>query len=835
MSSDLILPAGHGSGLELARREMLIATGAASMIAATGGLAHAAPSGQPLGRKQNFDTGWRFFRGDGSGFGAPGFDDSAWREVDLPHDWSIENVPPASVDGGEIVGPFAQKAVGGTAVGFAVGGEGWYRKTFRVSVPKAGRAEILFDGVYLDSEVWINGTKLGSHPSGYTPFAYDLTPHLVAGDNVIAVRVTNHGRNSRWYTGSGIYRHVWLDIWPEAARIERWGVSVTTAAVTDTAADLRVETRLVDAGEGLTLNSWIRDAKGRIVWKSSVAAGQQDEQSARIAAPMLWSPETPNLYTLETELKRGSSLLDRVETPFGIRIVTFDPAKGMAINGNPTKLRGGCIHHDNGVLGAASFDAAEERKVALLKARGYNAVRPSHNLFSKAFFEACDRQGMFVVGETFDVWDEQKKPQDYHTVFNERWRQDLATIVNSTRNHPSIVMWSVGNEIPGRNTPKGMELQWHLVNAVHKLDPTRPVTAALNGFTGHLVTPGQATARKGGMDTQPMSSVFLDLVGYNYKLADYEADHAKQPNRLFFGTESFAKDVIDIWDITDRSPWLIGDFVWTAIDYLGEAGIGGSVIVSKQVANSPAPPAGWPWVNADCGDIDLIGQQKPPSFARDVVWGVSPLEMAVLGPLPEDKVEVIKSWGWSAEAQSWSWPGADGKVLPVRVYTAGDRVELFLNGKSVGSKPVMAKRAEFSVGYAPGKLEAVAYRGDKEVARRSLVTVGAPAAVRLTAENRKGGYGHGDVSFILAEIVDAKGQRVPGANVKLAAELTGPARLAAFGSADPKANPGYLSSTCTTWDGRALIVLRGTGKRGAAGVSVSAQGLQPGRATLSLG
>ncbi|WP_380806309.1 glycoside hydrolase family 2 TIM barrel-domain containing protein [Sphingobium tyrosinilyticum] len=820
--------------IDLNRRDVLIATGASSLLMA-GGVAEAAPAPR-IGRGQSFDLGWRFHRGAGHGFEAPGFNDGAWRAVDLPHDWSIEDLPAGEGRGGKVVGPFAEKAEGGTAVGFAVGGEGWYRKRFRLSAPRGGRVELLFDGVYMDSDVWLNGHPLGSNASGYTPFAYDLTPHLSpSGENVIVVRVRNEGRNSRWYSGSGIYRHVWLDVLPQTARIERWGVVVNTRRIANGEAELDIATALQDAGQGDIVVSRIKDAAGKTVWQAQVPVAHAAEQSASLNAPNLWSPDTPNLYTLETELRRGGRVLDRTETVFGVRIVTFDATTGMTINGTPTKLRGGCIHHDNGLLGACAFDAAEERKVALLKARGYNAVRPSHNLFSPAFFRACDKIGLFVVGETFDTWHHPKKPQDYSTVFAKRWRQDLDTIIRSTRNHPSVVMWSIGNEIPDRNTEEGMALQWQIVNAVHRIDPTRPVTAAINGFPGHSVTPSAVTARAGkGGKADDMSSVFLDLVGYNYKLADYGADHARFPDRVFFGTESFAKDVVAIWDLTDRSPWLIGDFVWTAMDYLGEASIGGSTLVPKANANMPVMPTTWPWVNADCGDIDLIGQQKAPSLARDVVWGISPLEIAVQQPMADDKTELLKAWGWSNEAQSWTWPGSEGKQLAVRAHSSGDKVELHLNGKLINSKAVEAKRVEFSVPYAPGTLEAVAFRGGKEIGRRTLTTVGKPAAIRVTAEKPRGGAGRGDVSFLLVEVVDAQGRRVPGAKLPLTASLSGPADMVGFGGANPQAIGSYQASTAESWDGRAQLVVRGRGSRGTVGVEVKAAGLASGRVALPL-
>lgn len=824
--------------LNLDRRAVLTATAGATLMMAHPALAAAPSPALKPGRGQAFDLGWRFHLGEGA-FEAPGVDDSGWRALDLPHDWSIEDLPAQPGEPGRIVGPFDKKVEGGNLSGYAVGGEGWYRKRFRLDDPKPGRVEVLFDGVYMNSDVWLNGHHLGAHPNGYTPFAYDLTPYLSAsGDNLLAVRVRNLGHNARWYSGSGIYRHVWLDVSPEPARVARWGVSVTTPTVSATEASVQIDTRLEDAA-GLTLVSRVKDARGRTVWEDQAPAQAQVRQTFTLPAPKLWSPEAPNLYAVETELRRGRSVLDRVETPFGVRVVTFDATRGMTLNGQPVKLRGGCIHHDNGILGAAAFDAAEERKVALLKARGYNAVRPSHNLFSPAFLQACDRQGMMVICEAFDIWSVKKfSPQDFSAFFESHWRSDLAAMVLSARNHPSVIMWSIGNEIPGRNSPKGVETQWRLANEVRRLDPTRPVTAAVNGFPGRVVTPSATAARAGTAGVPDRTStVFLDTVGYNYKLADYEADHAQFP-RVFYGSESFAKDVFAIWDLTERTPWLIGDFIWTAQDYLGEVGIGGSALVPAAAANYPVPFGVWPWINAYCGDIDLIGAQKAPSLARDVVWGVSPLEIAVQRPVPEGKVEVLRFWGWSDELPSWTWPGAEGQPLKVRIYTAGDRVELRLNGRTVESRPVTAadqKHVELKVPYAPGVLEVAAFRNGAEIGRRRLETAGAPAAVRLTQERFGGGAGRGDLSFVALEVVDAQGRRVPDLRQELQLSVSGPGQLVAFGSADPQAVGSLQSTKAKTWDGRALAVVRGGGRPGRVTVTAQGAGLQGATATLRLG
>ena len=817
---------------------MIATAGATALLAATVPMAAKAVTELAPGRGQPFDLGWRFYRGEGVGFEAPAFDDSDWRAVDLPHDWSIEDLPPQPGQvPPHIIGPFDRKAEGGTDTGFTVGGEGWYRKRFRVNVPAAAHAEILFDGAYMTSDVWVNGHHLGNHPNGYTPFAYDITPYLLhGGDNVIAVRVRNIGRNSRWYSGSGIYRHVWLDLLPESARIARFGVCVATRRITQAGAEIDIDTGLESVEAGLTLVSRVKDTGGRTIWTAREKAQAAHRQTVTIASPLLWSPGSPSLYTLETELRRGRVVIDRTTTSFGVRVVEFDATNGIAVNGNPTKMRGGCIHHDHGLLGAAAFDAAEDRKVALLKARGFNAVRPSHNLFSPAFLHACDRHGLMVICETFDCWQQPKLAQDYSLCFHDQWRADLAAIVLSARNHPSVVMWSIGNEIPGRNSALGVETEWDLANEVHRLDPTRPVTAAINEFTGRLVTPSANTARSGrGGVADQAGVIFLDVVGYNYKLRQYESDHRSFPDRVIVGTESFPKDVFTIWDLADRSPYLIGDFVWAAMDYLGEAGIGGSSYAHS--ARGIGSLGSWPCVVSDCGDLDLIGNQKAASLARDVVWGLSPLELTVQKPPPEGKVELVRFWGWSDERQSWTWPGVEGRTVAVRVYTTGDRVDLHLNGKLLESRrvgPMELKHVEFITQYAPGVLEAVAFRGGKEIARRSLTTVGAPAGIQLIPGQKIAGAGRADISYVAIEVVDGQGRRVPDTIRTIELAVSGAAELIGFGSANPLAVGSFQAASAQSWDGRALAVLRGMGRPGAVTIAARAEGLRGAKDTIRL-
>ena len=792
------------------------------------------PQALKLGRDQAFDQDWRFFLGAGDGPEQSAFDDTAWRIVDLPHDWSIEDLP----QGPGRIGPFDPASIGKIATGFTLGGEGWYRKRFRIdALPAQARVEILFDGVYKESDVWLNGAHLGRRVHGYVPFAYDLTPHLRRGqDNVLTVRARNLGQNSRWYAGSGIYRGVTLDVVAEKARLSRWGVYAVTKAITDEAATIAVDTAVVEPGPDLTVVTRLRDGAGAIVAQASTAAAPQVSQVLTLNQPRLWSPEAPVLYSLETELRRGAKVIDKTATPFGVRIVTFTPETGMQINGQSVKLRGGCVHHDHGLLGAASHKDAEIRRVRLLKARGFNAVRSSHYPSSRAFGEACDREGLFLIEEAFDMWRSHKTPQDYAADFDANWQTDLSAMVLSARNRPSVIMWSIGNEAPHRSTPDGVEISWNLANTVRRLDYSRPVTAALNGFIGRPVIADEATARKGFANTPDNSAaIFLDVVGYNYRLDRYLTDHQDHPQRVMFGSESFPKEVFEAWTLIDKTPHVVGDFTWTAIDYLGEAGI---ATVARDKIKKGMPMRGdWPWVGANCGDLDWNGRQKAPSLARDVVWGVSPVEMTVQRPLPPRTYEHPSGWAWSDELASWTWPGSEGQILNVRVYARADRVELFLDGKLVGARDVAASTGaplEFQAPYAPGVLEAVAYRSGKAVGRRRLETVGAPSKLKLTFEQKTGSAQRGRLSYLWVDIADAQGRATPDQALSVQLTLSGPATLIGFGGAGPLAVGGFQSPRALTHNGQALAILRSTGQAGLVRVSAQGQGLSPGLATIRL-
>jgi beta-galactosidase len=804
-------------------------------------------------RGQPFDANWRFNRGDGGGFAARSLDDATWHQLDLPHDWSIEDLPGSDpalnsiirdadtaplwqkvTKSPRLIGPFDARlndnqayahSASGAPTAFTVGGIGWYRKRFTLPplAPDA-HVELEFDGVYMNAQVWLNGELVAEHPYGYTPFAADLTPHLdPSGRNVLAVRVANVGRTSRWYSGSGIYRHVRMNI-VRAARFEQWGLTVTTPDITADAATVQIVARTVNAMPGSTITTLIRDAAGKIVARGNGATDAPAQ--LQVASPHLWSPDNPALYEVECLLVIEGKTVDRMTAPLGIRKIEIDAVNGLRINGKPYKLRGGCIHHDNGLLGAVAIDRAEERKVELLKGRGFNALRASHNPSSPAFLAACDRLGILVLEESFDSWRVGKNPDDYSLYFDGWWKQDLTAMVRRGANHPSIFMWSIGNEIPERGEPDGVSTAKMLAEETRRLDPTRPVTQAVPGSAGPDVT---------GPGGKPDQAAFqyLDVAGYNYKLSSYERDHAKFPDRVMVGTESFPKDVDKVWQATEKSPYLIGDFVWTAMDYLGEAAIG-----RTGLSGDPQGEGEYPWFGAGCGDIDLIGEQRPQSLARDVIWGLSPLEIAVQRPIPDGRREVPFLWGWRDELQSWTWPGAEGRTLSVAIFARAERLKVELNGRLIADQPVEADRGAIThvdVPYEPGSLLVTAFAGGKQIGRRKLETAGKPAALRVKADRKRITPDRNQLAYVTIDILDKDGRRVHDAVHVLRATLAGPVELMAFGNANPRGLASFRQPVAKTWHGRALAVLRPTGESGVATISVDADGLLKARAALMVG
>jgi beta-galactosidase len=755
-----------------------------------------------------FDTSWSFFKGEVVNGERPDINDAAWRRVELPHDWSIEDLPNQS---DSVIGPFSRKSPGRTATGFTVGGTGWYRKYFRVKNTTGKKVTVYFDGVYMNSDVWINGHHLGNHPYGYTPFYYDLTPFLKQnGENIIAVRVRNEGRNSRWYSGSGIYRHVWL-ITTNTVHIEPWGVFVTTPMISGNTARVNIKTTL--SGEqsptSLKLVTTIRDPKNRTVstLESPVDnLNKETSQNITVNGASLWSPESPSMYQAISELKQGNQVLDRVVTNFGIRSIDITAAKGFLLNGKSIELRGGCLHHDNGALGAATIDRAEERRVELLKRYGFNAVRTAHNPPSQPFLDACDRLGIIVIDEAFDQWQRQKNPDDYHLYFDTCWKKDLDAMVLRDRNHPSVVFWSIGNEINERVDSSGLVIAKRLIAEVKRLDTTRPVTNALCSFYDH---------RGYKWDTTAPAFALTDVGSYNYMWREYESDHTKYPDRIMMGTESYAKEALKNWDLVEKHPYIIGDFVWTGMDHIGETGLGNSRIDSGNTRGGLLQP--FPWFNSWSGDIDLIGGKKPQLYYRDIVWRTKAMHMLVHKHIPPGMKETVSDWGWPDELPYFHFPGSEGKSLRVNVYTRYPAVRLELNGKVIDQKSVSPDNltATFEIAYQPGTLKAIALNNNGNALDSVILeTPGKPAAIRLTADRKKITAGRNDLAYVTAEVIDAQGRLVSDAIIPLNFTITGNGEIAATASANPKDMQSFQKPEHRTFRGKCLVIVRPKGKGG---------------------
>lgn len=816
------------------------------------------------GHSQPFNEGWRFHLGGATGADAAEFADSGWRTLELPHDWSVEDRPAGTNEPTNAIWAAASDPLrtgsfdmymseGQAATGWAVGGVGWYRKTFdRPTMRKGGKVELRFEAVYMNCDVWLNGAHLGNHPYGYTEFAFDLTPHLQDGRNTVAVRVNNAGRNSRWYSGSGIFRKVWLDVAGDL-RIPTYGVYVTMGDLAKDAAVVNIEVT-VENGASAARHATVRT---RLLDDRGVAAGEAQQTVAvpagasaattcvvRLSNPRLWSQDDPQLYRAEVTVEADRKVADTAALQIGVRKIKIDAAQGLRINGKSVKLRGACVHHANGPLGSVSIPRADERRVELLKANGFNAIRTAHNPPSRDFLEACDRLGMLVIDEAFDCWEVGKNPQDYHLYFKDWWQRDLASMILRDRNHPCVILWSIGNEVPERAEPRGIAIGKQMQAYAHKLDPTRMVTAAITAPYDH---PGQTWK-----NMEP-AFTYLDVGGYNYETSAYETDHAAYPDRIIVGTESYPLATFQNWETVDRDSWVIGDFVWSGIDYRGESGLGHSSLSRGQRGRFGGSPTSYPWYESYCGDIDLIGNKKPQSYFRDVVWRRSKVEMAVQRPVPDGFTERVSSWGWSDELRSWTWPGFEGMPLTVRVYTRADQVKLLLNGKEVGSKahteavaapsslpgvnpppPNNALMVEFTVPYSPGELKAVVYQGGRQIGEIAFVTAGKARKLVLTPDRPKLKASRDDLSYVMVKVVDDKGRLVPDAVLPVSFALRGVGELAAVGSANPKEAASFRQPHRNTFHGMCVAVVRPTGTSGAIELRADSPGLESATAHLEV-
>ena len=797
-------------------------------ISLTGSFAQSFPEKIAL-----FDDNWRFHLGGAQRAEQPEFDDSQWRTVDLPHDWSIEDLPAGQVGLPVDRSPFNRDAISQVNGGFTTGGTGWYRKTFVVPDNIKGKCVSLkFDGVYMNADCWLNGHYLGDHPYGYTSFFFDVTNLIqYGGNNLVAVKVRNEGENSRWYSGSGIYRHVWLTV-EEPAHISTWGTRITTSEITENSARLIVKTNIINKSNKtaqLRLITRVVDRRRQeSVHNESVKELQPGEgydfiQSLILANPELWTLEDPALYTAVGELYCDSILCDLEETRFGVRSVVFSATNGFTLNGNSLKLKGACVHHDNGPLGAKAYDRAEERRVELLRASGFNAVRCSHNPPSPAFLDACDRLGMLVIDEAFDMWADGKNPNDYHLYFGDWWKKDIESMVLRDMNHPSVIMWSIGNEIPNRHTPEVVEVAKQLRNFIQGIDSSRPVTAAVNDLNP---------------DKDPYFAL-LNIAGYNYAAGGdhlkpniYEEDHVRIPERIMVGTESYPLEAFQSWmDVIDH-PWVIGDFVWTGFDYIGEASIGWCGYWQEQNF--------FPWNLAFCGDIDICGWKRPQSYYRDVLWKEEQLSVFITPPDPSFEMNPNRQswskWHWYDAFASWNWEGHENKPLEVTAYSSCEKVELFLNGKSLGIESVNRETrfmASWQVPYKPGVLKAIGYNGGKAVNIVELKTAGAPVLIKLMPDRSEIHADGQDLCYITVELTDFKGIRNPKAENLVKFEIEGPGTIIGVGNANPVSLESYTLPQRKTWQGRCLVIIKAGKESGKVVIKAVAEGLQPASATIS--
>ncbi len=776
------------------------------------------------GRDQLFDYGWKFCKDSTINAQLPGFNDLSWRSIDLPHDWSIEDLP--GVDSSDKAGPFIKSSIGSTATGYVLGGTAWYRKKFKVNATNKN-VIISFDGVYMESDVWVNGNHVGYHPYGYTPFYYDITSYLNKPEqaNVIAVKVRNYGKNSRWYSGSGIYRHVWMTI-VNPIHIDIWGIYATTPIVTKDSAVVSFLVNIKNTSVHkmvATLKINLKACDG-----NSVARGESkitiDEknicqlvQKVTVKNPQLWSPANAKLYKAQISICSDTNIIDQYWLNIGIRSIAFSAEKGFLLNGEMLKLKGGCMHHDNGLLGSATYDRAEERRVENMKANGFNAIRTSHNPPSKQFLDACDHLGMLVLDEAFDMWEMPKNTNDYHLFFNQWHKKDLQSMLLRDRNHPSVIFWSIGNEIEEHADSSGHRIAKQLVDIVKQYDTTRPVTEAICGFWNH-------PART--WDETKTAYSFLDVGGYNYQPQQYESDYKKFPKRIMMGTESVAKEAGRYWKLVEKCSWVIGDFVWTGMDYLGETGIGHSSYTDKNDKNNFIMP--WPWYDSWCGDIDICGNKKPQSYYRDVVWGRSKIEMAVHEPIPAGKIENISYWGWPNELQSWNWKTLEGNTFQISVYSSCNSVRLELNGKVMGEKiiPVDSNYiVKFDLTYEPGELKAIGLSDGKEVAEKIIRTTGEAKNIRLSADRNSIHADRNELSYISVEVTDQNGNIIPDGKFPIILKISGVGELLAAGNACPNEPESFKDPKCKTFRGKALVIIRPTGKPGLINVTASSSGL----------
>ena len=736
-------------------------------------------------KRQLFDFGWQFTH------------NGTTQTVDLPHDWDI------------FEGPHSGHGATGTGGGWFEAGKGEYRKEFRVeSLELRDKlVKLHFEGVYQKAEVYVNGQKAGQHHYGYTPFTVDVTPYLYKDKrlNEVMVKVDNSEQpNCRWYSGSGIYRHVWLETMP-ALHIAENGIFVATPEVSADKAKVQVEVTVQNESQ-TDRNATV--VMGGAQLMVAVKAGESKTVTTTLFVnnPSLWSPESPTLYEAKVELKEAGNVIDNATAKYGIRTFSFDAERGFMLNGKKVLINGACVHHDDGVLGAMAFDDAEIRKVRQMKEAGFNLIRTSHNPTTRAFLEACDSIGMLVIDEAFDGWRTQKNPYDYSTVIDSCYREDIHAMVLRDRNHPSVISWSIGNEVIERKDIRVVYTARQMKKAIHELDTTRPVTEALCAWDRDWEI------------YDPHAEV-LDVVGYNYMIFKHASDHERDPKRVIWQTESYPRDAFRNWAVSHDFSYVVGDIVWTGLDYLGESGIGRNYYKGEREGESWIEGGQPEWHGAPCGDVDITGWRKPISHYREMLWNdKTPLYMAVREPNGYHGDIHTTMWSVWPTWESWTWTGWEGKPVEVEVYTHQPEVKLYLNNQLIGTKQVSREtefKAVFSVPYKAGTLRAEA--GGESV---TLKTAGEPARLRLTPDRTVMAADGQSLTFVTVEVLDKQGTPVPEAAIDCEAVVKGAGNLLAFASADLKDTEPYTSPRVKTWKGRALLVIRSTQKKGSVNVTI---------------
>jgi beta-galactosidase len=740
----------------------------------------------------------------------PAFDDNTWRQIDVPHDWAIE-------------GPFIPQTdpgSDGATARLPWMGIGWYRKHFPLAADDANRRIFVeFDGAMSYAEVWCNGQFVGGWPYGYSSWELDLTPYVKAGaDNVLAVRLENPPQSSRWYPGAGIYRNVWL-LKTAPVHVAQWGTFVTTPLVSDASATANIDVVIQNDATSPAANVlvgttiFLADTEGHPIEDAvataapiaprgrNIAAGKQAmvSQSLVIAQPKRWSTRTPQRYVAVTTVTHDGNIVDRYETPFGIRTIQFTADRGFLLNGERVPLNGVCDHHDLGALGAAVNFRALQRQLEILREMGCNAIRTSHNPPAPELLELADRMGFVIMDEAFDCWARQKRAGDYHLVFNDWHERDLRALIRRDRNHPSVVLWSIGNEIPEQGSPEGWKLAAHLAGIVREEDRTRPITSAFNN----------ADSGYNGFQTA------VDVAGYNYRATEYASFHRANPQIPLVGSEtsscvsargeykfpvsdnkadglSMPGYQVSSYDLSaprwawppdvefkglDENPFVAGEFVWTGFDYLGE----------------PTPYGGRndPARSSYFGIVDLAGFKKDRFFLYQARWRPD-LPMAHLLP-------------------HWNWPDRVGEVTPVHVYTSGDEAELFLNGQSLGRKKRGALEYRLrwdDVKYQPGELRVVAYKNGAKWAEDVMRTAGSAAKLTLTADRATLRSDGSDLAFVTLRIEDKDGTLAPRANNRVKFEVAGPADLVATDNGDATSFESFQAPERAAFNGLALAIVR---------------------------